>query len=44
MRITERYALPNHRVPADRYADFRELARRVDEAQRDTVEYTLEAR
>jgi len=44
VRITERYALPNHRVPAARYAEFRELARRVDEAQRDTIEYTLEVR
>lgn len=38
VRIVERFELKTHRVPAERYAAFRELARAVDQAQAVNVE------
>ena len=37
LRVTETFALKTHRIPAERYAAFRELARTVDNAQATTV-------
>ncbi|MEM9801734.1 MAG: DUF3857 domain-containing protein [Planctomycetota bacterium] len=36
--VRERFALLTHRVPAERYAEFRAAARRIDEAQRAVID------
>ncbi|MEL6429033.1 MAG: DUF3857 domain-containing protein [Planctomycetota bacterium] len=41
VRIVERIAFRTHRVPVERYAAFRELARQIDDAQRETLDYEL---
>ncbi|MFT7677539.1 MAG: tetratricopeptide (TPR) repeat protein/transglutaminase-like putative cysteine protease [Planctomycetota bacterium] len=38
VRIVERFELKTHRIPAERYAAFRELSRAVDQAQAVNVE------